>query len=268
MGYRNWIGLLGLLVMVLVLGTACGDTAATEAADTADTVVEGQLVESADALQPEAADEMADDMSGDDRAETEETAADSTGAEADASASTGTTFTIVPEESEARFQVQEVLTGVDTTVIGATNSVEGTITVNTEDPSASSVNTIRVDLSTLQTDNNFRNRAIHDRILETGNPDFQHAAFVGTGVSGLPDTIAVGDTVDFQVTGNLTLHGVTQEVTFDTTATLVSEDRLEGLASLPILYSDYGVQIIQLPPQVASVEDQVILELEFVATSM
>lgn len=248
MSYRNWVGIVGLLSLVLVLGTACGATAATEAPGT----TAGE--------QPTEAAEPA--------ATVEATTADATGAEADSSAAAGRTFTIVPEESEARFRVQEVITGVDSTVTGATNSVEGTLTVNTENPSASSVDSIRVDLSTLQTDNNFRNRAIHDSILQTGNPDFQYAEFVGTGVSGLPDSIAVGDTVDFQVTGNLTIHGVTQEVTFDTTATLVSENRLEGTASLPVLYGDYGVQILRLPPQVASVEDQVTLELEFVATSM
>jgi polyisoprenoid-binding protein YceI len=67
------------------------------------------------------------------------------------------------------------------------------------------------------------------------------------------------------VRGDLTIHGVTNEAVFDVTFTPISETRLEGLASLTIVYGDYDVQILRLPSQVASVEDVTTLELEFVA---
>jgi polyisoprenoid-binding protein YceI len=177
----------------------------------------------------------------------------------------GTTFALVPAESEARFIVNEILNGQPKTVVGATNAVEGTITADYANPPAVTLSAIRVDLSTLVTDNSFRNRAVRDMILETGNPAYQYAEFVMMGVSGLPDSVTLGQPFDFQITGNLTIHGVTREVTFDATVTPVSETRLEGVASYSTLYSDFDVFILRLPPQVASVEDQVILELEFVA---
>jgi polyisoprenoid-binding protein YceI len=177
------------------------------------------------------------------------------------------TYTIVPEESEARFIVQEVLNGNDTTVTGVTSDVTGQITVDTAQPSAAQISTVEVDLSGLATDNNFRNRAIHDAILQTGNPDYQFATFTATSISGMPDTVSIGTPVEFQLTGDLTIHGVTQETTFDVTATPVSETRIEGLASTTVAYSDFDVNILRLPPQVASVEESVILELDFVATS-
>ncbi len=177
------------------------------------------------------------------------------------------TYTIVPEESEARFIVQEVLNGNDTTVTGVTNGVTGQITVDTAQPSAAQVGTVEVDLSGLATDNNFRNRAIHDAILQTGNPDYQFATFTATSISGMPDAISIGTPVEFQLTGDLTIHGVTRETTFDVTATPVSETRIEGLASTTVAYSDFDVNILRLPQQVASVEQSVILELDFVATS-
>jgi polyisoprenoid-binding protein YceI len=176
------------------------------------------------------------------------------------------TYTIVPEESEARFIVQEVLNGNDTTVTGVTSDVTGQITVDTAQPSAAQV-AVEVDLSGLATDNNFRNRAIHDAILQTGNPDYQFATFTATSISGMPDTVSIGTPVEFQLTGDLTIHGVTRETTFDVTATPVSETRIEGLASTTVTYSDFDVNILRLPPQVASVEESVILELDFVATS-
>lgn len=174
-------------------------------------------------------------------------------------------FHLVPEESEARFLIGEILAGQQTTVVGATNAVEGSLVPDLATPSNTTVGPVRVDMSTLLTDNDFRNRAIHSAILQTGNEAFRYAVFETTALAGLPDTVVIGEPFDFQITGNMTIHGVTREVTFDATATAVSETRLEGLASLPILYADYDVSILRLPPQVASVEDEVILEIEFVA---
>ena len=176
-------------------------------------------------------------------------------------------YTIVPGESEARFLIGEVLAGNDITVVGTTNDVTGQIFVDYANPQAASLSTIQVDLSSLATDNNFRNGAIHDMILQTGNADYQYATFEATSISGLPESVTIGQSFDVQITGNLTIHGVTKEETFNTTITPVSETRIAGLASLTILYSDFGVQILRLPQQVASVEDQVTLELEFVAES-
>jgi hypothetical protein len=45
-----------------------------------------------------------------------------------------------------------------------------------------------------------------------------------------------------------------------------SDARLEGTATATIAYADYGISIPQVP-QVASVADQVRLELDFVAAA-
>lgn len=174
-------------------------------------------------------------------------------------------FNIVSEESEARFIVNEVLSGQPKTVVGTTSNVTGSLMVDYASPSGASVDGITVDLSTLVTDNNFRNRAIQDAILQSGQAQFQYATFTSTRFSGLPDSVTIGEPVTFQITGNMTLHGVTRELTFDATVTPVSETRLEGSASTSILYQDFDVNILRLPPQVASVEDTVILEIDLVA---
>lgn len=174
-------------------------------------------------------------------------------------------FYLVPEESEARFLIDEILANKPKTVVGATNDVEGSLVPDLATPSNTTVGTIRVDMSTLETDNDFRNGAIHSFILQTDDEAFRFAEFETTALNGLPEKIVIGEPFNFQITGNMTIHGVTKEVTFDVTATAVSETRLEGTASLKILYSDYGVSIMRLPPQVASVGDEVTLELQFVA---
>jgi len=173
----------------------------------------------------------------------------------------------VTGESEARFLIGEVLNGNAITVVGATNAVSGEIVADYADTSSAQVSQIRVDLSTLATDNNFRNGAIHDFILQTGDPTNQYAEFTSTSISGLPASVTVDETYDVQITGNLTIHGVTQKVTFEGTITPVSDTRIEGMASLTITYGDYGVQVLRLPRQVASVEDMTTLEIDLVAVA-
>lgn len=115
---------------------------------------------------------------------------------------------------------------------------------------------------TLTTDNDFRNRAIKNRILSTDQYEF--ITFTPTQITGLPATGAVGETYSFQIVGDLTIRDVTKAVTFDVTATPLSETRLQGTAQTTIRYADWGIVIPQVR-QVASVSDDVRLELDFVA---
>lgn len=177
----------------------------------------------------------------------------------------GGVYAIIPTGSEARFIVGEVLNGADFSVVGVTSLVEGSITIDVADLPATTLSPIRVDMSDLKTDNAFRNGAIHSFILETGKEENRYAVFETTAISGLPETVEAGVPFDFTITGDLTIHNVTREVTFNATVTPISETRLEGIASATILYADFGISILRLPPQVASVEDEVILEITFVA---
>ncbi len=174
-------------------------------------------------------------------------------------------FTIIGAESEVRFVIGEILNGSPKTVVGTTNGVSGEIVADYANTATAQVRSLSVDLSGLRTDNGFRNRAIHDLILQTGNPSYRTATFVQTAISGLPPSVEVGQSYTFQITGSLTIHGVTREVTFEATVTPISATRLEGTASTTVRYADFGVSIPRLPPQVASVEEEVRLEIDFVA---
>jgi polyisoprenoid-binding protein YceI len=172
------------------------------------------------------------------------------------------TLQIVQDESEARFKIDEVLNGSPNTVVGTTNQVAGEILINIDDPPATQVGTIQVNARTLSTDNSFRNRAIANTILETGTYEF--ITFTPSEVIGFPESPVLGETISFQIIGNLTVRDVTNEVVFDVSATPVSESRLEGSASTTILRSDYGLKIPSVP-RVADVSEEVILFLDFVA---
>ena len=77
--------------------------------------------------------------------------------------------------------------------------------------------------------------------------------------------MAVGQAVTFQITGDLRIRNIVQSVTFDVTATAVSEDRLEGSASTIVTRTQYNL-IIPSAPGVANVGEEVTLEIDFVAT--
>jgi polyisoprenoid-binding protein YceI len=176
-----------------------------------------------------------------------------------------TVFRIIPDQSEARFLIDEILAGSPKTVVGVTTAVSGEISGEFGSPQQVVVGPILVDLSTLVTDNNFRNRAIRDAILQTGIESNRFASFQLTGIDGLPAEVVLGTAYDLSLSGDLTIHGVTRPVTFAAVVTPVSETRLEGSASVLLPIRDFDIEILRLPPQVASVGEVVTLEIDFVA---
>ena len=173
-------------------------------------------------------------------------------------------YRISQDESEVRFTLNEVLRGNPTTVVGKTNQVAGDVLIDTANPAGSELGTIRINARTLATDNNFRNSAIRSEILESSRAEYEFIGFVPTSLSGLPEHIEIGQTVAFQVTGDLTIRTITRSVTFDMTVTLTSDTRLEGIGSTTVLRSDFGL-IIPNAPGVADVTEEVKLEIDFVA---
>jgi len=172
-------------------------------------------------------------------------------------------YQIVPADSSASFTVGEVLNGSPNTVVGTTNQVAGQIALDPNNPTGAQIGPIRVDARTLVTDNNFRNRAIANQILDTNN--YEYITFTPKTLSGLPDQITYGTSYTFKISGDLTIKGVTQQVTFDATVTPVDATHLKGSATTTVLYKDFGISIPQVR-SVASVDNQVVLKIDFVAT--
>lgn len=174
------------------------------------------------------------------------------------------TLQIIQAESEAQFIIDEVLNNAPKTVIGTTDQIAGELAIDPQDPTQTRIGVIQVNARTLITDNDFRNRAIKNQILETDQYEF--VTFTPTEIIGLPESGAVGEAYSFQIVGDLTIRDVTKRVTFDVTATAASAARLEGTATTTINYADYGIAIPSVR-QVASVAEQVQLALNFVAVA-
>lgn len=180
-------------------------------------------------------------------------------------ASGATTFELVQGQSQARFLIDEILSGNPFTVVGTASQVAGQILIDPANPAATQIGPITVNARTFATDNGSRNRAIQNAILQTGA--FEFITFTPKQIVGLPASVAVGETFSFQVIGDLQIKDVVREVTFDVSVTVESETMLSGAASARILRDDFGLGLIQTPPQVASVAAEVILELDFAAAA-
>jgi polyisoprenoid-binding protein YceI len=154
------------------------------------------------------------------------------------------------------------LLGNPTTVVGMTPNVAGTITVDWSDPTNSKVGTIQIDATSLATDRNQRNGAIHRFILQTGQ--YPTITFEPTAIEGLPASVNPGDALTFRVTGNLKIREISVPVTFDVTAT-AGESEISGDAKANITRTAYELTIPSVP-SVANVTDDVALALKFVAT--
>lgn len=261
--------LLVLAVVVLTSGilVACGGSSTeseTEAAEAAPAAQE-EAAESSDSEEAEPVTETVTETTAAETsaAEEEAPAEDATAEDATAEETSGTiTFSIVPEESEVRFYIDEVLLGNDKTVIGTTSLSGGAFSVDPTAPSTASIEVIEVEASGLTTDDDRRNRTINERVLLTS--EYPTITFAPTELSGLPETVTVGEPFAFQVTGDLTILDTTESVTFDMEIMPVSETEIQGLGTATILYADYGISIPSVPA-VASVEDDVKLEIEFTA---
>lgn len=177
----------------------------------------------------------------------------------------GGTFTLVPDQTTASFTIDEVLLGQPNTVVGTSHDVQGSFSLDLSNPSSAQYGAITINADSFVTDDNRRNGAIRRFILQTNNPDNATVTFQPTSVDGLPASAEMGTAYNVSITGDLTLHGVTQSVTFQGQVTAVSAGEIHGSLSTSVPRAEFDLNIPNVP-NVADVQDSVLLQLEFVAT--
>ena len=172
------------------------------------------------------------------------------------------TFQIVPAQTTASYSVYENLifqNKPNNDAIGTTHSVQGSFKIKTgTSPLVASMN-ITVDLSTLQSDAQRRDDYIKQNSLQTDT--YPNATFVSVSTQGLPSSYTDGQTVHFQLTGNLTMHGKTNKEVFDVQGKVVG-NTITGTATSTIYMTDFGIQ----PPNLANIaiaQNKVVITLNF-----
>ena len=124
-------------------------------------------------------------------------------------------------------------------MVGTTDQVTGEIAFDPNDPSSAQLGPIMIDARTLATDDSSRNRALFNLILSADQ--YQYITFTPTSLSGLPETVTIGEPFTFQATGDLAIKDNIRPATFDVTVVPTADGRLEGTATTTINYADWGV---------------------------
>ena len=168
--------------------------------------------------------------------------------------------------SEARFLIDEVLRGTPNTVVGVTDQIDGSVAIRF-DRADVEVGEFEINVRTIRTDDEMRDRSIRTLILESNNDAFEFSSFRPAEIEGIPESIGVGDELPLKVTGDLTVRDVTREVTFDLPVRVDSEEEISGYGSTTITWDDFDITIPYVGGNsiVSAVDDKVILEIEFVA---
>ncbi len=147
----------------------------------------------------------------------------------------------VAEGSELGYRVAEVLFGVNTEGVGRTSEVTGGITIESTTMTAAG---FEVDVASITSDDGRRDGQFRGRIMETDR--FPTASFELTAPVELGVEAAEGADVTVEITGDLTMHGVTRPVTFNVTARITG-GRLGVLGSIPVVFTDFDIADPSLP---------------------
>jgi polyisoprenoid-binding protein YceI len=155
----------------------------------------------------------------------------------------------------AGFRIQEELASIGSaTAVGRTGDVTGTITIEGDTLVAAE---FTVDVSTITTNESRRDDNVQ-RALESGQ--FPTATFTITEPVSLGAAATTGEAVSVSAVGDLTIHGVTNQVTFALDAQLVG-DTIVVVGSTDVVFSDYDVQVPD-SQIVLSVEDHGVVEMQ------
>jgi polyisoprenoid-binding protein YceI len=176
-----------------------------------------------------------------------------------------TLYRIDSDRSQASYTVDETFFDARglVTVVGTTNAVAGEILFDAENPPASQVGEIVVDVSQLRTDDSSRDNAIRRAYLESLR--YPLATFRNAALSDMPLQWSEGVTFTFKMTGDLTVRDVTRQVTWDVEAA-VTPGELTASASTAIKLTDFGIS----PPSLSilRVEDDMVLRLDVAAPAV
>jgi polyisoprenoid-binding protein YceI len=141
----------------------------------------------------------------------------------------------VTQDSTLRYRVTESINGFDTEGVGETNRITGTLTLA---GSAATAADFTVDMTTFTSNESRRDNQFNGRIMSV--TEFPTSRFVLTSPIEFGAVPSAGETLTATATGELTLRGVTNPVTFDVTATL-ENDKVGVLGNIPVLFADYGI---------------------------
>ena len=142
---------------------------------------------------------------------------------------------LATSESTVGYRVKEVLGGVDTEGVGRTNQVNGSLTI--QDTTLLST-VFEIDVASIKSDSSKRDSQFSGNIMDTATyPTATFRLLTPIELGSIP---ADGQSITATAQGELTMHGVTQQVSFDVTAK-IANGIIGVLGSIDITFADYGI---------------------------
>jgi polyisoprenoid-binding protein YceI len=183
-----------------------------------------------------------------------------------AAATVATGAWTVSDTSKATVRVREQLVGVNLpsdAVLVATGATGAFVLKN--DGTFSPDSKITFDVTTLASDQRQRDDFVKRDTLQT--TQFPKAEFVPTKTSGLTLPMPASGDFTFKLTGQITIHGKTKDVTFEVTAhRSANELTATATASPTWKFADFGMTAPSVPFRVVSIVDEIHLVVDLVAT--
>jgi polyisoprenoid-binding protein YceI len=167
--------------------------------------------------------------------------------------------------SKASYAVREQLAGRDfpSDAVGATDRVTGALAFDAEDNLIPGLSKLVVDLRGLASDDTRRDNYVRNNTLQTSR--YSSAEFVPRTLSGLGLPFPSLGQASFQISGDMTIRGVTRPLTLDVQAAFNGKN-ITGVATASFTFADFEIT----KPRVflvLSVEDAIKLKVEFTLTA-
>ncbi len=169
-------------------------------------------------------------------------------------------WTVDTTKSSAKFELDESLRGSPFHVVGETSAVTGEVSYDASTGAFGGL--VSVDGATLKTDSTQRDGAIARLILHTTDESKRFVTFAPKSVANVPPDPVLDTEYTFNLTGVLTVNGVSKEVTWTVTGRAAAGGNLSGVAKATVKRGDFGLTIPNIP-FVANVSENVDLTLNF-----
>ena len=190
-------------------------------------------------------------------------------ANADANKSVSTTpqpgaalrFVLSPDGSAARYRVRERLVGKDlpNDAVGETKALTGAISVDSSGKVIRQASKFVVSAGTFVSDQRRRDGYVRGRLLESDS--YPEVVLVPTTVSGISLPLPTSGSRPFEMTGDLTVRGVTRPTIWKGTAQF-RDGRVTGSAATSFTFDDIQMEQPSVPV-LLSVADTIRLEIDF-----
>jgi polyisoprenoid-binding protein YceI len=169
-------------------------------------------------------------------------------------------FVVAATGNEARYRVREQLVNLDlpNDAVGITHDISGMLMVNPNGSIIADSSKITVNVAALKSDKDRRDNYIKTRTMETAK--YPTVTIVPKSFAGLTAKPGAAP-VDFDMVGDLTVHGVTRPTTWKVQARSEGGD-IVGTATTSFTFKDFSL----VQPKVSvllSVEDTIKLEYDF-----